>query len=81
MENRTIAKLPHPSSAYAQALDAATREHWLGGWRPRVTPYGATEDVWFRHGDEADARELMAFFQRVLPSVINRFVQRAQGTL
>jgi hypothetical protein len=33
--------------------------------------------VWFRQGDEVDARELMTFFRRVLPSAIDRFMEQA----
>jgi hypothetical protein len=33
--------------------------------------------VWFRHGDDADAQQLMLFFGRVLPSAIGRFLDAA----
>jgi hypothetical protein len=74
MENRTIAKLPPPDMAFGNGLPPSMREHWLAGWKPRTTPYGPIEDVWFRHGDEADAEELMRFFRRVMPAAISRFV-------
>jgi hypothetical protein len=53
------------------------REHWLRGWKPRTTPFGPVEHVWFRHGDDADAQQLMLFFRRVLPSAIGRFLDAA----
>jgi len=77
MENRTIAKLPSPDSAFARLLPAESRERWLAGWKPRVTPYRPDEDVWFRHVDQTDVRDLMAFFQRVLPEAVARFLERA----
>ena len=77
MENRTIAKLPSPDPAFARLLPAAFRERWLAGWKPRVTPYRPDEDVWFRHIDQADVRDLMAFFRRVLPGAVARFLERA----
>ena len=77
MENRAISKLPPPDSAFARLLPPETRASWLDGWKPRTTPYADGMDVWFRHADEADARDLMAFFQRVLPLAITRFLVQA----
>ena len=77
MANRTIAKLPPPDMFFGNALPPTVRDLWLEGWRPRMTPYGPNEDVWFRHGDDADAQQLMLFFRRVLPSAIGRFLEAA----
>lgn len=76
LENRALAKLPPPDREYALNL-GPLREWWLAGWKPRVAPYDEGEDVWFRHGDEADLRSLMAFFVLVLPGAIDRFLTTA----
>jgi len=75
LQNRVIAKLPPPDAATAQLLPPAAREHWLREWKPRLAPYGRDEDVWFRHGVEDDVRAWLAFFARVLPGAIDRFVE------
>jgi hypothetical protein len=80
LENRAIAKLMPPDRAFAKLLPADMREHWLGGWKPRLTPYSPDEDVWFRHGDEDDVRALMSFFRQVLPGAVSRFVERTSGS-
>jgi hypothetical protein len=38
---------------------------------------GSDEDPWFRYLDDADARALMAVLARLLPTVIDRFLDAA----
>jgi hypothetical protein len=76
LENRAISKLPPPDREYAILL-GPLREWWLAGWKPRLTPYEDAEDIWFRHGDEADLLSLMAFFALALPAAIDRFLTTA----
>lgn len=74
LENRIIAKLPPPNMAVARMLDPWSREQYLAGWKARAEPYGPKQDVWFRQGNEADAREVFALCARVLPGAIDRLV-------
>jgi hypothetical protein len=78
MENRVIAKLPPPDRGFAASLDGRTREWSLGQWQPVGKPYGPGDDIWFRHGDEADVLEFLAFFGAVLPDVVTRFLDLAR---
>ena len=79
LENTTIAHLPPPARGLYAGFPDETRERLLAEWQPRKTPYPRGEDIWFRHANEEDARKLMAFFQRVLPSAIARFLESASS--
>jgi hypothetical protein len=80
LENSVVPKLPPPDPEVAALLSGPTRENWLASWERRIRPYGPDEDVWFRHWDETDVRALIAFFKRVLPSAVNRFLTTASKT-
>jgi hypothetical protein len=79
LENQAIAKLPPPNMAFIGQLPESTREHVLEGWRPRITPYGADEDVWMRQGSEDDVEALLEFITAELPGVIVRFLSAARA--
>jgi hypothetical protein len=79
LENATIAHLRPPARGLYAGFPDGTREQLLAEWKPRMTPYPRNEDIWFRQANEKDARDLMAFFRRVLPSATARFLENASS--
>jgi hypothetical protein len=75
MENRAIAKLPPPDRAVLRALPEELRRSLLANRKPRLQPYRAGEDIWFRCADHDDLRATLEFVARVLPPAIDRFLE------
>jgi hypothetical protein len=74
MENRVLARLPGPDRGYLRSLPDSLREALLADRKPRLVPYPAGLDVWFRHQDRDDVDALLALIVEVLPSAIDRFL-------
>jgi hypothetical protein len=79
MENRAIAKLPPPDRAALRALPEAVRQSLLADRAPRLQPYRAGEDVWFRCADHDDLRATLELIARVLPPAIDLFLDAHRG--
>jgi hypothetical protein len=77
LENGVVSKLPAPDPDFVRMFPDQDRAKYLARFAPRTEPYQPGEDVWFRHWDEADLKQLMAFIGRVLPEAIDNFLSSA----